>query len=142
MGRFDEDPRKKSLNEKIEKGIIKANNFMMNPPNQFLKYFFFIITLPNRLVYQNNICSKFVQKHMIIITPLQYSMVLVVLVFSAIFIPGLYLETSESKILFCAGLYAVMLFFAMATFRGGGKRKDDKPPTDNSEDKITVNCGV
>lgn len=141
MGRFDEDPRKKSLNEKIEKGIIKANNFVMNPSNTILKYIFYVLTLPSRLVHQNSKCSKFIQKHMLIITPLQYSMVLLVVIFSMIFIPDMFLTNLESKIIFYTSLYIVMLFFGMATFRGGGRRKDE-PPTDNSDDRISVNLGV
>ena len=137
MGRWDEDTRKKHLNEKLERKILKWNNFMLNPPNRILKYFFFILLLPSKLVHKNGKCSKFIQKHIIIISPLEYAVIVGAIMFTMLFLVDL-LPSFKLKIIAYIGFYLLTLFFGMATSKGGGRKKDDSLPTDDRGNEIII----
>ena len=137
MGRWDESTRKKNLNKEIEKKILRWNNFLMNPPNRILKYFFLIITFPTTLVHQNSRCSKFVQKHIIILTPLEYIVIMSAIIFTMIFLFDL-IPSQELRTVLYIVVYILVLFFGMARSGGGRKRKKDEPPTDDKGDEIIV----
>ena len=134
MGRWDENTAKKNLNDTIEKKTLKINNFILNPPNQILKYIFLILTLPNRLIHHNSRCSKFVQKHIIIISPTEYIAVILFIMFAMWFLVDL-IPSRELQIVIHILLYVLILFFGMAR-SGGGGRKDKPDPTNGSTDEF------
>lgn len=136
MGRWDENTKKKNLNRSIEKKILRWNNFMMNPSNRVLKVLFFFLTFPTKLIHSNSKCSKFVQKHIIIITPIQHAMVMIFVIFSMFFLSD-FVDDQGLRILIYIGLYIILLFFGMARSDGGHRRKDSHdPPGDSTDVKV------
>ena len=138
MGRWDEDVTKKNLNNTLEKKILQINNFIMNPPSRILKSIFLILTMPSKLIHHNSKCSKFVQKHIIILSPTEYLVVMSVIIFAMWFLVDL-MPSQELRIITYILLYILVLFFSMARSGGEGRRrKNDYPPTDNRNNEIFV----
>ena len=74
-----------------------------------------------------------------IISPLEYVVIVSVIMFTIIFLID-YIPGTELKIITIIILYALSLFFGMATSGGGNRRKgDDSPPTDEKRDEIIIN---
>jgi|APSaa5957512535_1039671.scaffolds.fasta_scaffold14620_1 hypothetical protein len=129
MGRFDEDPKKVKRNEELAKKIIKINQFIMNPPSRILKILFLVMTWPSRIVHNNSKTSKFVQKHIVILTPPQYIMAaLSTICFMIFVVPNITNHVLEQAAIYVV-VYGFLLFLGMAyPGKGGGRKDKPKPP--------------